>query len=108
VFVYCGCLPEFREKFTNFELGTRVPLIISCPWKTATMGHKTSVLAELVDVYRTLADLSGVEPGVEPGVEARTHASMIEAPCPPLTSHGASITSHGASIMHASCPCSSQ
>jgi hypothetical protein len=72
------------------------------------MGHKTSVLAELVDVYRTLADLSGVEPGVEPGVEARTHASMIEAPCPPLTSHGASITSHGASIMHASCPCSSQ
>eukprot|EP01047_Picozoa_sp_COSAG01_P048575 COSAG01_NODE_4743_length_4771_cov_36.935360_7_plen_46_part_00 len=41
------------------------------------MGHKTAVLAELVDVYRTLADLSGVGPGVEPGVEARMHASRL-------------------------------
>ena len=38
------------EKFTNFELGTRVPLIIRVPWKPAVRGRKTTVMAELVDM----------------------------------------------------------
>ena len=38
------------EKFTNFELGTRVPLIIRVPWKPAVRGRRTAVMAELVDM----------------------------------------------------------
>lgn len=47
------------SKTTNFELDTRVPLIISTPWLTHK-GEKTESLAELIDVYPTLCDLAGI------------------------------------------------
>ena len=40
------------HKFTNFELGTRVPLIMRAPWLTASIGKRTSLFAELIDVSR--------------------------------------------------------
>ncbi len=46
-------------KHTNFELDTRVPMILSAP------GHKpkqrTDALVEFVDIYPTLAELCGME-----------------------------------------------
>lgn len=42
------------------ELGTRVPLIFRAPWMSKARGVKTSALAELVDLYPTLADLANV------------------------------------------------
>ncbi|MFY0652555.1 MAG: sulfatase [Cyclobacteriaceae bacterium] len=45
-------------KHTNFELDTRVPLMISAP--ELLQGKKTASLAELVDVYPTLCDLAGI------------------------------------------------
>ena len=51
------------HKFTNFELGTRVPLIVRAPMLPASTGRTTRVLAELVDVFPTLADLAGVPLG---------------------------------------------
>lgn len=48
------------SKSTNFELALRIPLIIRAPWKTASIGKSTNVLAELVDVYPTLATLAGL------------------------------------------------
>ena len=43
-------------KMTNFEHGTRVPLLVSLPgMKTA--GQRTKALVELVDLYPTLAQL---------------------------------------------------
>ncbi len=42
-------------KMTNFELGTRVPLIVSTP-SMKTAGQRTRSLVELVDLYPTLAE----------------------------------------------------
>ena len=47
------------HKFTNFELGTRVPLIIRAPMLPSSVGQTAAVLAELVDVMPTLAELAG-------------------------------------------------
>jgi iduronate 2-sulfatase len=45
-------------KMTNYETGTRIPFLISVPGKEA--GRTTS-FAQLVDLYPTLCDLSGLE-----------------------------------------------
>lgn len=50
---------EWR-KFTNWELGARVPLIISVPWIRKSHGQVTNELVELVDIYQTLSELAGV------------------------------------------------
>ncbi|MCR9199663.1 MAG: sulfatase-like hydrolase/transferase [Planctomycetaceae bacterium] len=46
-------------KTTNFELDTRVPLIVRAPDMPAP-GKSTASLVELLDVYPTLADLAGL------------------------------------------------
>lgn len=46
-------------KMTNFEQGTRAPLIVSLP-NQATAGQFTRALVELVDIYPTLAELAGL------------------------------------------------
>ena len=43
-------------KTTNFELDTRVPLIVRAPQRAGN-GHSTAALVELVDLFPTLADL---------------------------------------------------
>lgn len=49
-------------KATNYELATRVPLMIRTPDMPATSrGAKTDALVELVDMYPTLCDLAGLE-----------------------------------------------
>lgn len=47
-------------KTTNFELDARVPLIIAAPQATETRGKSTDGIAELVDLYPTLASLAGL------------------------------------------------
>ncbi|WP_405400988.1 sulfatase [Maribacter sp. Asnod2-G09] len=48
-------------KATNYEIATRVPLIVSTPnMPAAVRGTKTDALVELVDMYPTLCDLAGV------------------------------------------------
>ena len=47
---------------TNFELGTRVPLLIRAPFLPQSGGHRTHFLAELVDIYPTIAELCGSGP----------------------------------------------
>jgi len=58
----CICRHNEWEKKTNYELAARVPLVISCPWLAASVGQKTHVLAELVDIFPTLVSLVGLEP----------------------------------------------
>jgi iduronate 2-sulfatase len=46
-------------KATNYEIATRVPLIIWTP-KMKARGEETKALVELVDLYPTLCDLAGL------------------------------------------------
>lgn len=46
------------SKMTNFEVAVRIPLIIRAPWKPRSLGRRTAVLAEAVDLYPTLAALA--------------------------------------------------
>ena len=56
------------SKHTNFEIDTRVPLIIKVP-KMKNPGIKTKSLVEFVDLYPTLGAMAGLElPGNLPGV----------------------------------------
>ena len=64
-------------KANNYELSTRVPLIISVPGQ-AQAGAMTSALVELVDVYPTLADICGLEP--PDGVEGISLTPLLEEP----------------------------
>ena len=60
-------LGEYRGwgKMTNYEIDARVPLIISTPAKVndgkAVVGKQTDGLAELLDLFPTLCDLTGIE-----------------------------------------------
>ena len=47
-------------KHTNFELGTRVPLIFHASGQTT--GIRSNTLVESVDIYPTLAALAGLPP----------------------------------------------
>jgi hypothetical protein len=49
------------EKRTNWELGTRVPLIMRIPWLRSSIGQRSNALVELVDIYPTICDIMGLE-----------------------------------------------
>ncbi len=67
-------------KQTLFELATRVPLMIRVPGDvaSASRGKTARALVELVDMYKTLADLFGLH--TETGVEGRSFAPLFSNP----------------------------
>jgi len=74
-----GELNEWSKK-TDTELATHVPLIIRVPWKSVSVGKQTAVKAELVDLYRTLAELTGLNNGVQPDVQGISLAAAFDDP----------------------------
>lgn len=54
-------LGEYNEwsKSTNYEIDTRVPLLVSVPGSNSN-GQTTDQLTELVDLYPSLCDLAGI------------------------------------------------
>eukprot|EP01052_Picozoa_sp_SAG31_P027559 SAG31_NODE_2589_length_5427_cov_3.886449_1_plen_362_part_10 len=48
------------DKQTEFELATRVPLLIKVPWAAPSVGKRFDHFVELVDLHATLADLAGL------------------------------------------------
>lgn len=72
------------EKFTNFEYGARVPLIIRAPWLPPSVGRTTSALVELCDLFPTMAELAGVPlPPGETLDGASLVPTMVSPPPPP-------------------------
>lgn len=66
------------QKTTLFENSARVPFFISSPLHRSTAGLSTGSLAELVDVYPTLADLCGLEPPEH--LEGKSLVPVLENP----------------------------
>ena len=72
-------LGEYRGwgKMTNYEIDARVPLIISAPgMKTA--GQSTESLVELLDLFPTLCELTGLE--VPDFAEGKSLVPILDAP----------------------------
>ena len=64
------------SKHTNFECDTRVPLIMRVPDKA---NHKsTSSLVELIDLYPTLCDLTGI--ATPAGCQGKSFAALFDNP----------------------------
>ena len=67
-------------KTTNFELDARVPLLIADPRQPATHGQTTSGLAELVDLYPTLAHLAGIPQDLPANLEGQDLSPLLTNP----------------------------
>ena len=66
-------------KATNYEIATRVPLIVWSPEMAKEIrGQKTNALVELVDMYPTLCDLVGVT--TPETVEGQSFAPLLKNP----------------------------
>lgn len=67
-------------KATNYEIATRVPLLIWTP-DMKTRGKATDALVELIDMYPTLCELTGVP--VPDHVEGHSFAPLLDDPARP-------------------------
>ncbi|QDT69063.1 Arylsulfatase [Planctomycetes bacterium MalM25] len=67
-------------KATNYEIATRVPLIIHAPGMKA-VGAKSDALVELVDMYPTLCELAGLS--TPEHIEGHSFASLLDEPARP-------------------------
>ena len=66
-------------KATNYEIATRVPLIIWTPdMPENTRGKKSNALVELIDMYPTLTELAGLEKPEH--LEGQSFVPVIENP----------------------------
>lgn len=67
-------------KATNYEIATRVPLMIWTP-DMKTRGKSTNALVELVDMYPTLCELSGIP--IPEHVEGHSFVPLLDNPDQP-------------------------
>lgn len=67
-------------KATNYEVATRVPLIV-CPPGGRSQPATSGALVELLDMYPTLCEMAGLP--APPHLEGRSFAPLIEDPALP-------------------------
>ncbi len=83
-------------KTTNFELDTRVPLIVRTPGMKAA-GTSSRSLVELVDLYPTLAQLAGLP--VSPNLQGKSMAPVLADPSHATKSSALSQYPRGGGLM---------
>jgi len=67
-------------KHSNFEHATRIPFIIAAPG-VAKAGAKTKSLAQSIDLYPTLLELTGLpQPESKPSIEGKSLVSVLKDP----------------------------
>ncbi|WP_395750141.1 sulfatase [Prosthecobacter sp.] len=89
------------QKLSLFEESTRVPLIISSPDHGASKGRSTGAVAELVDLYPTLLELTGFMEQTPARVQGQSLRPLLEDPARtdwPKTFAYTVTHSHGESI----------
>lgn len=64
-------------KMANFELETRVPLMIRVPWLPDTANTTSTALVELLDVYPTLAELTGLSGAVHDALDGDSLVPLL-------------------------------
>ena len=84
-------------KHTNFECDARVPLIVRSP-NAKTETHNSDALVELIDLYPTLCELTGV-PTPE-HCQGKSFANMLAAPSSDHRDSAYSSYPHGKMIGH--------
>ncbi|MEM8736875.1 MAG: sulfatase [Planctomycetota bacterium] len=70
------------SKYTNMEIDTRVPLLVSGPG--VVQGKQTDALVELIDLYPTVIELAGVS--TPEHVEATSFVPLLSSPETPWKS----------------------
>ena len=76
--------------------------MVRVPWKHASMGARTPVRVELVDLYRTLVDLAGLDSRtVQPDVQGTSLAPLFDSPATPPPA----LTNNSAFSQIGSCNC---
>jgi uncharacterized sulfatase len=69
------------QKTTLFENSDHVPLLIAAPGFDRTRGKKSDAVVELLDLYPTLADLTGLEPPPHlQGASVRPQLDKVDTP----------------------------
>ena len=68
------------QKFTNWELGARVPLIMRAPWLKESVGKRTAVLAELIDIFPSVTELAGLQPPEGEELDGKSLAPVLRDP----------------------------
>jgi iduronate 2-sulfatase len=72
---------QLWQKTTLFENSARVPMLIAAPGFDATRGRRSGAVAELIDIYPTLADLAGLAaPSQLMGASLRPQLENVNAP----------------------------
>ena len=81
------CFAEVLLCVLQFELGVHIPLIIRASWISSSVGKETGVLAEMVDMFPTLAELAGLpDPRTVAGSEGINGTSLAPAIADPSNS----------------------
>ena len=68
------------QKGSLFENSARVPLLISAPGFEKSAGQSTDELVELVDIYPTIAELTGVSDKVPSNLDGQSLTTLMKDP----------------------------
>ncbi len=72
---------QLWQKTTLFENSARVPLVIASPDHKSTHGRRTGAVSELIDLYPTLTDLTGLQaPSRLAGASLKPQLENVHAP----------------------------